>query len=63
MNIYTLCVDPERGRYLAVSTENPEMIASSYTSEDEAIGILIRENPGLVIDNIFSLDQTGKRDV
>lgn len=60
MRIYTVCVDPERGRYLAVSTEDATVRAESYTSEDEAVGILIREYPGLVVEKVVSLDEVRK---
>ena len=55
MKIYTLCVDPERGKYLAISTEDPKVRAFSYSSEEEALGLLVKQNPGIVIEEVTSI--------
>lgn len=44
--IYTACVDPERGKYLAFNDEGGMiMVAESYTSADEAVGRLVSGAP------------------
>lgn len=55
MNIYTVCVDPERGRYLAISTEDPKMFAVSEGSFS-AVGVLVTNNPGIQIDQVIDID-------
>lgn len=40
MKIYALCIDPERGRYIAISADD-ETIAFSWTSENDAVGNLV----------------------
>lgn len=57
LTIYVLCVDSERGRYLAVSTTDPSIIAVSYTNVGEAIGNLVISNPGIQIDEVVDLDE------
>jgi hypothetical protein len=46
MVIYTMCVDPERGRYMALGHRPgyPPVVSFSYTSEDEAVGRLVSEH-------------------
>ena len=39
MKIYSLCVDPERGRYIAIADD--ETVAFSHTSEEDAVGRLV----------------------
>ena len=59
MVIYTMCVDPERGAYMAISTDDPDckVICSS---EEEALGRLVRERPGIKVDNVVHIDTSWK---
>ncbi len=60
MNIYALCVDPEMGQYLAVSTSDHRIFGISYVSVEEAVGRLVAANPGVTIDQVISLDELRK---
>ncbi len=57
MVIYTMCVNPESGRYIAISTDDPDrrVIAAS---EAEAIGLLVESQPGIKVDNVCRIDTT-----
>lgn len=50
-----MCVDPERGRYMAISTDNTndKVIASS---EAEALGLLVAQRPGIKIEGVISVE-------
>jgi hypothetical protein len=54
MTIYTLCVDQERGRYLAVSALDPGIFATG-SSEIEALGQLVTATPGIQVDNVVHI--------
>lgn len=56
MKIYTVCIDPERGIYLAVSNEDHKLRAVSYTSHDAAVGILVTNNPGLNVEAVHTIE-------
>jgi len=55
MIIYCMCVDPERGRYLAFFNEDPskKVICDDL---DAAVGRLVRENEGVTIDNVYEVE-------
>ena len=55
MVIFTLCIDPERGRYIAFSSEDCELTAISHNSEEEAVGLLMINCPGLPFDAVKSV--------
>ena len=55
MVIYTMCVDAERGRYMAISTDDPDLKVLASSAE-EALGILVRDNPGIKVDNVCSIN-------
>jgi hypothetical protein len=57
MTIYTMCVDAERGRYMAISAEDPAMKAFSHTSENEALGELVQ----LLVRNEKAVDSGRNR--
>ena len=59
MTIYTMCVDPERGAYMAISAEDSSLKVVCGTSEEEALGRLVAQTPGIVIDKVISVDTTG----
>ena len=56
-----MCVDQERGRYLAVSTEDAEVWADSHTSHDDALGKLVRNNAGITVDKVVDIDEVTHR--
>ena len=58
MTICTLCVDQERGRYVAFFGEDPIVFAESYTSTDEAVGFLTKRIAGTDyrIERVIDLD-------
>lgn len=53
MNLYVMCVDQMRGAYLAISTENPEIRAVSWSTPEAAVGELVENNPGINIGHII----------
>jgi hypothetical protein len=55
MVIYTVCVDRENGRCLAVSCDDPDQqeIGSNY---EEAVGAFIIKRPGIKVDNVCILE-------
>jgi hypothetical protein len=55
VRIYTMNIDPERGKYLAISTEDPKIRAFSYDNEEAALGLLVIQHPGIVIDEVVSI--------
>lgn len=59
MTIFTICVDQERGCYVAFCRESPGIRAESYIGADEAVGKLVRHVKGTTasaIDEIIDLD-------
>lgn len=56
MTIFTLCVDPERGKYLAFFGEDPIVQEVSYTSTDEAVGKLMKKAVGWPVSKIVVVD-------
>ena len=62
MTIYTMCVDPERGKYLALAVgEDGWLTAISHTSEAEAIGTLVAENGEITVEAVHSVETSAKR--
>ena len=56
MKIFTLCIDPERGKYLAVGPfADGIYTAVSDTSREAAVGILVANTPGIVVDAVKEL--------
>jgi hypothetical protein len=54
--ILTICIDPERGKYMAVSCQNPQDYrVVSHTSVDDAVGMLVKAVPGICIKEIINL--------
>jgi hypothetical protein len=61
MTIYTMCVDAESGRYLAISASDPTIRVISHQSETHALGWLVEGNPGITIEKVVSIP-TGSDD-
>ena len=57
MIIYTVCVNPESGKYLAISASDPTLRAIAY-SEAEALADLIKKTPGITIDAVVCIETT-----
>lgn len=55
MKIYTMCVDAERGRYMAISTIDPS-IKVIAGSEMEAVGNLVKQHATVVIEAVIHID-------
>ncbi len=53
--IYVLSTDRERGEWLAISTCDPEVKATSYIGADEAVGRLVRNNPAISILKVVEI--------
>ena len=60
MTIYTMCVDPERGAYMAISCDNPDDKIICGTSEQEALGRFVESHPGVTVDKVVSVDTSWK---
>lgn len=56
MTIYCLCVDPERGKYLAFTDEVDMRQATSYTSKCEAIGLLVADCQGITLTQVIMVE-------
>lgn len=54
-----MCVDPERGKYMALNADDHAQKAFSWTSEAEAVGMLVAlscaESTALV-EHVISID-------
>ncbi len=55
MVICTVCINPESGTYLAISCEDPDLQAIGV-SHEEALGLLVFENPGIKVDNAIRIE-------
>lgn len=55
MVIYTLLVDPENSVHVAFFNEDPDKISVSCQME-AAVGMLVCNNPGVKIDNVWEID-------
>lgn len=58
MEIFVLCIDPERGQHLAFGKNDDEghiIKAVSFLSGQEAVGILVSENYPVHISTIFTV--------
>jgi len=56
MTIYTLCIDPERGRYIAIGSSVPPKVAMSHRSESDAVGRLVQEAAYIEVDAVISIE-------
>lgn len=63
MTIYTMCIDPQSGKYLAVSAHDARVRAVSYTSSLAAVGMLVTSvtcgGEPITIEAIQEVDTTG----
>lgn len=60
--VYLISVDDQSGRYLAISAADPKIKAVAFT-ENDALGALVRANPGICIRSVVSIDASGKTTV
>jgi len=56
MKIYTICIDEERGRYMAFSSEDPRCREFSSTSEEEAAGKFVIMHGVENMEGVESID-------
>jgi len=56
MKIYTICIDEERGRYMAFSSEDPRYREFSSTSEEEAAGKFVIMHGAENMEGVESID-------
>lgn len=59
MVVYVLSVDSERCKYLAFypdpNVADAVILAESHTSTEEAVGRLVRNNPGIQVDQVVEI--------
>ena len=59
MIIYTLMVDPERGKYLAIAPLTPPECAISFVSQLDAVGrlfeALTKQTDGVIIHGVVEV--------
>ena len=62
MTVFTMCVDPERGKYIALAVgKGGWLTAISHTSEAEAVGLLVAENGEITIEAVNSVEISTKK--
>jgi hypothetical protein len=57
MRVFSVCVNPESGIYVAFCADDP-LIHARASSSEEAIGRLLLSRPGLIIDEAIDLDES-----
>ena len=53
--VYLMCIDPERGGYLAISTIDPSLLVVAG-SEEAALGQLVESTPGIVVGTVHRIE-------
>ena len=63
MRIYVMCIDPERGRYMAVSNQNPSHFAIGESMCAAVGGLVIkvtREAQVIEVDGVDVIEESNK---
>ena len=59
VRVFTMCVNQEWGMYMALGVlEDSHIFAIAYSSVDEALGLLVRNNPGITVASVTPIGVT-----